>query len=130
VNVFEEEYAVEPMFPKPDETVMDIANEMRRVHVKDEIVYEIVEAEIPAVVDVSSEQPQRVVTRHHKQTLKTLGDRLEAACKRRKDEVARLWNALDDMARWMNHTMLGSNGDALLNHILEANDLKREGAAK
>lgn len=117
-------------FPKPDETVMDIANEMRSVRVKDEIVYEMVEAEIPAVVDVSSQPPQYVVTRRYSQTLNTLGNRLEAACKRRKDEAARLWNALDDMAKWMNRTLLGTNGDALLEHILAANDLKREGGAK
>lgn len=109
-------------FPKPDETVMDIANELRTAHVdRDRVLYEMLEGEIV-------ENNTKVVIHCYQQTLNTLGNRLEAACKRRKDEAARLWKALEEFAEW--HSKLTNRGGGLLEMLLAKYELKREGAAK
>ena len=104
-------------FPVPDETVEDISEEMRSVPQKDEYLYELRMCE-PDM----DKMMMRVIDRRE-MTLAKLADRLDAAIKRRQDEAARLWKALEMMKDYYDRFCLGG-GDALFAHVLAANNLK------
>ena len=112
-------------FPGKNESVEDIAREMRSVPQKDELLYELRKCE--KVVD----EPMVLVLRRE-MTLATLADRLDAAIKRREDEASRLWKAVDELKEWFGRMpMFGKgNADSLFECVLGQYGLKKKEGAK
>lgn len=116
-------------FPNPVETVPDIMQEMRSVPRSGEFLYRLVDFAVPPVVDVATFRPQLAMRRECSMTLAKLADRLDAAREREKNEIPRLWKALDRMREFMNrYDVCGGNiGNRILEVALAENELKKPG---
>lgn len=116
-------------FPNIDETVPDIMQEMRSVPRSGEFLYQLVDFSVPPVVDVATGCTKLAMRSKCSMTLAKLADRLDAAREREKNEIPRLWKALDRMREFMNrYDVCGGNiGNQILEVALAENELKKPG---
>lgn len=113
-------------FPSENEAVEDIAHEMRSVTRRDEFLYELRKCE------PNMDKMAMYVIDRLEMTLAKLADRLDAAIKRREDEAARLWKAVDELEEWLGRMpMFGKdNAKSLVQCVLGHYGLQKKEGAK